>query len=197
MEPIQTQVDGFVRRLELCRSDICAWMGRNFLKINDAKTEVLLIGSSSQLKKISILGVKVRRALITPSAIVRDLVVILDTNMTLVPHVSVVGWSAGYHIRNAGKIRRLPDMDSCETLVHAFMTSQLDLNNCLLMGLAGDAISKLQLIQTMAARVFSRTRINEHVTAVLMGLHWLPPKQRIQCMILSLAYKAQHELSPG
>ena len=39
MEPVQAQVDGCVGRLELCCSDIRAWMGRNFLKLNDDKTE--------------------------------------------------------------------------------------------------------------------------------------------------------------
>ena len=66
----------------------------------------------------------------------------------------------------------------------------------LLVGLPGDAISKLQLIQKMAARVVSRTKINEHVTPVLMGLFWLPVQQRIQYKILLLSYKAQHGLCP-
>ena len=37
-------------RLELCCGDICTWIGRNFLRLNNDKTEVLLIGSSRQLK---------------------------------------------------------------------------------------------------------------------------------------------------
>ena len=43
---------------------MCAWMGRNFLKLNDDKVEVLLIGSSRQLKKISTPDVKVDRAML-------------------------------------------------------------------------------------------------------------------------------------
>ena len=43
VEPVQAQVDGCVERLGLCCSDIGAWMGRNFPKLNDDKTAVLLI----------------------------------------------------------------------------------------------------------------------------------------------------------
>ena len=42
-----------------------------------------------------------------------------------------------------------------------------------------------------------RTKINEHITPVLMALHWVPVQQRIQSEILLLAYKAHHELAPG
>ena len=50
------------------------------------------------------------------------------------------------------------------------MTLQLDMNNGLLMGLAGNPIRKLLLIQNMAARVVSHTRVNKYITHVLMGL---------------------------
>ena len=70
--------------------------------------------------------------MITPSATVSDLGVILDYDITLVSHVSAVCLLVGYDIRNIGKIRRFLDRDSGEKLVHAFMTSRLDLNNGLL-----------------------------------------------------------------
>ena len=71
---------------------------------------------------------------------------------------------------------------------YLFWSDQLVLNNGLLVGLATDAISTLQLIRC--------TRINKHIARVLMGLHWVPVQQRIQYRIL-LAYKAQHGLAPG
>ena len=166
-------------------------MGRNFLKLNDDKTGVLLMSSSHQLKKISMPAVMVGHAMVAPSAMVRNLGATSDLNMTLVPHVSAVCRSARYHTGNLGKIRGFLDRDSYEKLVHVFVTSWLDLNNGLLVGITGDAVGKLQLVQNMAARVVSRTRVNEHITPVLMGLHWLPVQQRIQHKVLLLAYKAQ------
>ena len=44
---------------ERCISDIRAWMTNNYLKLNDTKTEFLLIGSRQQLTKIKIDGIRV------------------------------------------------------------------------------------------------------------------------------------------
>ena len=80
---------------------------------------------------------------------VRDLGVVFDTYMTTVPHVNALSRSARYHIRNIGKIRRFVDRDSCEKIVHAFVTSRFDPNNALLAGLPGDTVAKLQKCQNV------------------------------------------------
>ena len=88
------------------------------------------------------------------------------------------------------------DRNSCEKIVHAFVTSRLDLNNALLAGLPGDTVAKLQKCQNIAARVVTRTRIRDHITPVLMNLHWLPVEQRIQYKLLIQVYKALNGLAP-
>ena len=171
-------------------------MRRNFLKLNDDKTEVLLIGSRQQLSKIALPGVTVGESLIAPATAVRDLGAVFDSHMTMVPHVNALSQSARYHIRNIGKIRRFLDCDSCEKIVHAFVTTRLDLNNALLAGLPGDRVAKLQKCQNIAARVVTRTRIRDHIKPVLMNLHWLPVEQRIQYKLLIQVYKALNGLAP-
>ena len=54
-----SSVGGAIGRLEKCCHDIRTWMRSNFLKLNDGKTEVLLIGSRQQLSKITLPGVTV------------------------------------------------------------------------------------------------------------------------------------------
>ena len=126
----------------------------------------------------------------------RDLGAVFDSHMTMVPHVNALSQSARYHIRNIGKIRRFLDCDSCEKIVHAFVTTRLDLNNALLAGLPGDTVAKLQKCQNIAARVVTRTRIRDHIKPVLMNLHWLPVEQRIQYKLLIQVYKALNGLAP-
>ena len=196
VKPVQANVDGAIGRLEKCCHDISTWLRRNFLKLNDDKTEVLLIGSRQQLSKIALPGVTVGESLIAPATVVRDLGAVFDTHMTMVPHVNALCQSARYHIRNIGKIRRFLDRDSCEKIVHAFVTSRLDLNNALLAGLPGDTVAKLQKCQNIAARVVTRTRIRDHIKPVLMNLHWLPVEQRIQYKLLIQVYKALNGLAP-
>ena len=76
---------GVIGRLEKCCHDIRTWKRRNFLKLNDDKAEVLLIGSRQQLSKIALPGVTVGESLIAPASAVRDLGAVFDTYMTMSP----------------------------------------------------------------------------------------------------------------
>ena len=65
-------------------------MRANFLKCNDDKTEVLLIGSQRQAASISLDGITIDNAVISPSAAGSHLGVIFYSNMSLVPQVGAV-----------------------------------------------------------------------------------------------------------
>ena len=59
--------------------------------------------------------------------------------------------SAFYHLRNISRIRKLLSTKTIETLVHAFVTSNLDHCNSLLYGVLKYVIKKLQSPQNAAA----------------------------------------------
>ncbi len=70
-------------------------------------------------------------------------------------------------------------------------TSRLDYCNSLYYG-----ISHLQLVQNAAARLLEGKRKYEHITPILMSLHWLPVKYRIDFKIVLFVYKALNNLAP-
>ena len=196
VRPVQAQVDGAVDRVQLCVRDIRIWMRNHFLKLNDRKTEMLVVGSRKQLSIVHIPDVAVGNAIIAPSTKVRDLAVVLHTEMTMVDQINSVCGSICHQIRNISLIRRFLCQETCRQVVHASVTLRLDLCNSLLVGLPRSTTGKLQQCQDMAARVITLTLKSEHITPVLRELHWLPVEQRVNFKVLIQVYKALHGLAP-
>ena len=51
-------------------------------------------------------------------------------------------------------------------------------------------------MQNAAARLITRSRKCDHITPILLDLHWLPVSGRIKFKILLLTFKALHQQSP-
>ncbi len=65
------------------------------------------------------------------STTVKNLGVILDSNLSFENHISNVTKTAFFHLRNISKLRNMLSVSDAEKLVHAFMTSRLDYCNAL------------------------------------------------------------------
>ncbi len=96
------------------------------------------------------------------SSTVKNLGVILDSNISLENHISHVTKTAFFYLRNIAKLRNMLTVSDAEKLVHAFMTSRLDYCNALLGGCPASAINKLQIVQNAVARVLTRSRKYDH-----------------------------------
>ena len=111
--------------------------------------------------------------------------------------VNAICKSAWYQLRNIGNIRKYIDSKATEVLIHAFVTSRLDINNCLLYGLPDNLLHKLQVIQNTAARLIVRLPKHSHITQTLIDLHWLPIPQRIMYKMILIVFKALNGLAPN
>lgn len=112
--------------------------------------------------------------------------------MTMQNQVAEVCNSTFYHIRNIGAIRRYLTSEATKSLMHSLslVTSRLDYDNSLLVGLPGSLTQKLERVQSTAARVITRTAKCDHITPVLKELHCLPVEKRIQFKVLPYTHKA-------
>ena len=193
----QDAVDSLMVRLEACLSDIKDWMRKHFLKLNDSKSEFALFGSSQQRRKVVIPNLMVGVTVIAPVDQVRSLGLLLDATMTMEPQIANCIKSSIYHLRNIHKVKRYLNPQALKSLIHAFITSRLDIHNATLLGLPQCQVHKLQKIQNVAARMISGTSRFEHISPVLMDLHWLPVKKRVDFKLLVITYKALHGLAPA
>ena len=110
--------------------------------------------------------------------------------------VTAVCQSAHFHLYNIGRIRKCITYDACEKIIHAFATSRLDCGNAVLIGLPASQLTRLQCMLHIAARILTLTPKFEHITPILMALHWLPVPQRMEYKIIILTFKAMHGQAP-
>ena len=97
---------------------------------------------------------------------------ILDEDMSLEHHVAAtcICKSCFFHLRNICKIRKRISIKACEKLIHAFISSKLDICNSLLYGVSKSSVQKLQLVQNAAARVLTFSHKSKHITPILHSL---------------------------
>ena len=118
--------------IEYTTKNVQSWMATNFLCLNNDK--VILIGSNKTYDKLPPLQIKVGASVVAPTTCARNIVITFDCHMSLHNHSLDTCKSAWFHLRNISKIRKCR-YTACKRLIHAFMTSKLDLNNSLYFGL--------------------------------------------------------------
>ena len=126
----------------------------------------------------------------------RNIRVLFDESLSMVPQVTATCKSAFYHLRKIRLIRKHLTFDEAQLLVQALVTSKLDYCNSLLYGLAKNVIKQLQRVQNAAARVVTLSPKFCHITPVLANLHWLSIYLRIELKILIVTCKTLHGHDP-
>lgn len=173
-------------------------MDCNGLKLNDSKSEFLMIGSSQMLSKVKpeTCEIRIGDSSVKSSNFVRNLGVIVDSNLSLRNHVTHLCQSVRFQLRNFGSIRKYFTKFAAEQLIHALISSRLDFCNSLFCNLPQREISRIQRLQNCAARLLTYTKKTTHITPVLRSLHWLPVDKRIAFKILLLVYRTLHTSAP-
>ena len=182
--------------MEILIDDIRGWYSENMLKLNDSKTEMMVISSKFR-PSVHLDHIKIGESSISPSETVWNLGVIMDSNYTMVSHINHKVQESFLKIRELSYYLRYLTDESSKTAVHAYVTSRLDYCNSLLYGLPKELSKKLQSVMNTAARLVTRTRKFDHITPVLQDLHWLPIESRSKFKILLLVYKCLYGLAPS
>ena len=184
-------------KLKGCISEVQQWMLVNKLKLNQDKTEFLLIASPNHHRLLSNTRLVIDpNTVIHPSPFVRNLGVVFDKFMNMDEHVTQMSKSINYHIRNLSRIRRYIDKDTCHAAVRALITSRLDYCNSLLNGITNKNMVRLQSLQNKAARLVYMTPKHTPTSPLIVKLHWLRIPQRIQYKILTIVFNSIHKEAP-
>ena len=188
--------DSVREKLEKCIQDVRDWLCKNYLKLNDSKTDFIILGSNIHLKKIATNSVKVGSVDIPCSESVRNIGAYFDVQMKMSIQVKKICSRAWLKLHQISKVKRFLTTKQLKTVIHAYVVSQLDYNNGLLAGCPTATIKPMQTIQNAAARLIEGIKKHEHLTPPLKELHWLPVKYRIDFKILLLVYKCLNGKGP-
>ena len=183
-----------ITKAEKCISTVRKWFKPNHLKGNDDKTEFMIIASKRKLSNLRPLpSIQIGSTAIAPATHVRNLGAIFDEHMSMSTHVSKVVQSVHFQIHRLSKLRRCMNEATCARVLNALVTSRLDFQGTLLLGLPNCELDKLQKAQNAAARLLKQTRKRDHITPVLRDLHWLPVSSRIEYRVLLVIHKVLHQ----
>ena len=121
-------------KIESCIKDMKLWMAVSKLKLNDDKTEFLVITSKyHQSKPNTNLQIASSEIIASPSA--RNLGIVFDSALSMDAQIKNVCKATYFQIRNINEIRNVLDDDTAAKRVHALITSHLDNGNALLYGI--------------------------------------------------------------
>ena len=121
-------------------SDVKAWATANMLKLNDSKTELMLVTSkrSTNLHNLPT-SITIGNAQIPFKQSVKNLGYTLDCHLTMNAHVSNIARTCYFELRRLASIRRFLTSTATATLVPAFALSRIDYCNSLLFGSTHDS----------------------------------------------------------
>ena len=184
--------------MQSCMGDVKAWATANMLKLNDNKTELMLVTSkrTKQLHRLPT-SITIGNAQIPFKKSVQVLGFSLDCHLTMNAHVSNIARTCYFELRRLASIRSFLTSTATATLVSTFVLSRIDYCNSLLFGSTHDVTSHLQRIQNYSARVILRLPMSSSITTHLKSLHWLHVKVRSTYKIACLCYHSRSSTAPS
>ena len=155
-----------------CFDSISNWMLSYFLRLNPAKTKILVFGPDSVLQNITIHGVILHcGTCIRFSSTSKNLGVIFDSHLNFDAQVSSVIKKCYRSLRNLCKIKPYLTSKQMETLVCSLILSSLDYSNSLYYGINKGLLNKMQVVQNCAARLIFGKRRRESASDLLRRMH--------------------------
>ena len=140
-------IDSAIDIIQHCTDGTQSWMVQNKLQLNEGKTEVLLVATSSSDKDLPT-SIQIGSSVAPFVKSVRNLGVILDWRLSMKEHINKVCQMACWELRRISSIRQYLTEDAAKTLVVSLVLSSLDYGNCLLAGVPECLLHKLKKSKT-------------------------------------------------
>ena len=186
-----------ISNIEQCLRHIKLWMSCNFLKINENKTQLLVISpKNSPCSIFTDLCISFGGNIIIPSITATNLGVTLDSSMSMCSYINSITSKGYYYMHNFYKVADKLTFDLKVQLVTTYILPLLDYNNILLVSATKQYRYKLQKLLNNAVRfVFNlndKKKRRKSISPYLKKLHILPIESRIIYKLCLSVYKSFH-----
>ena len=129
MSALPEEISELLHSMQSCISDVKAWATANMLRLNDNRTELMLVTSKRTMHLHTIpTSITIDNAQIPFKQSVNNLGFTLDCYLTMNAHVTTIARTYNFELRSLASIRRFLTSTATATLVSAFVLSRID--NC-------------------------------------------------------------------
>ena len=184
-------IDEAKHRLSSLLSDLKIWIARRKLKLNDGKTDIIIIRGNLRNVPVANFGVmRFGDTQLVPCESPKNLGAVLDSSLGFRSHIDSIVKTCNFHIRNLYMIKDFANRKNLVTLVHSLTVSKVDYCNSLFIGLPNVIQKRVQSVLNRAAKIIFNLPSRVPTTSSLIELHWLPLKARIEFKICLITFKA-------
>ena len=141
-------------RLSSLLSDLKIWMAGRKLKLNDGKTEIIVIRGNLRNIFVANFGeMSFGDTQLVSCESAKNVGVVLDSSLSFRSHTDSTVKTCNFHIRNLYMIKDFVSRKKLVTLVHALIISKVNYCNSLFIGLPNVILKKVQTALNRAARL--------------------------------------------
>lgn len=188
-----------ISNIEHCLRHIKMWMATNFLKINEDKTNFLVISPSQNRNSIDDICISFSGSIVLPSSSAKNLGVKIDSSMSFQDQINSITSKGYQYLHNFYRVADKLTHDLKLQLVTSYILPLIDYCNVVLVSATKCYINKLQKLLNSAVRFIFNIRGKKRfisITPYLQKLHILPVHLRIKYKLCLLVYKCIHGLAP-
>jgi Reverse transcriptase (RNA-dependent DNA polymerase) len=193
--PSETQA--LQNRHSACVDRVAEWMRSNRLQFNSLKTEVLWAATSRRLHQLPQSPLRVDTDLVTSTAVVRNLGLSIDADVSIRTHVMRTVSSCFAVMRQLRSIRRSVSTTVLQSQISSLVLCRLGYEIAALAGIPGRLTRRFQSVMNAAARMIYSTSRYEHISLLLSQLHWLKARERIDLKLAVIVFKYLNGTAPA
>ena len=188
--------------IKQCLLEIKRWMAHNFMKLNEDKTQFLLLGKKTIVDRHSELSLELSPKMIIPltdykNDSAKSLGVKLDSTLSMKRQMNDVRRKCFWTLTNLGNFGHYLSEDLKISLVKTLVLSKLDYCNALYAGTQASVLNKLRSTMNSAIRfIFNIKDWSINLIPYYKKAHILPIQLRIKYKICLLVQKSLNGTAP-